>query len=177
MRVRIGFAVVLTLLVSSVFAQSSRELTRSKLRTTLDAAGKLPDVRATFRPSEKEPFNFIATMTDGLVNAESLEVVIRVTENDTINFRVYPHYDGGYINLDKVKNRDQLMRTMLLFSDHNFLFWGVDDEKDAFSGYTVTLESGFPAEGIQTVLRSIRNTDKFVGRLRPFIDGTAAAAQ
>lgn len=64
------------------------------------------------------------------------------------------------------------MRTMLLFTDHNFLYWGIDDEEDAFCGYTFTLESGFPAEAIETVLRSIRNTDQFVGRLRPYIDGS-----
>jgi hypothetical protein len=67
------------------------------------------------------------------------------------------------------------MRTMLLFSDHNFLFWGVDDSRDAFAGYTITLESGFPDEAVETVLRSIRNTDQFVGKMRPFIDGSAAA--
>jgi hypothetical protein len=38
-----------------------------------------------------------------------------------------------------------------------------------FCGYTITLESGFPADAITTVLRSIRNTDKFVGQLKPFI--------
>ena len=33
----------------------------------------------------------------------------------------------------------------------------------------------FPSDAIVIVLRSIRNTDKFVGQLRPFIDGTTGA--
>jgi hypothetical protein len=66
------------------------------------------------------------------------------------------------------------MRELLYLSDQNFLFWGADDTGDVFSGYTVTLESGFPRDALVTVLRSIHNTDKFVGQLRPFIDGTAA---
>jgi hypothetical protein len=65
-----------------------------------------------------------------------------------------------------------LMRKLLWYSDQNFLFWGADDTGDVFSGYTVTLESGFPQDAIVTVLRSIRNTDKYVGEMRPFIDGS-----
>lgn len=177
MRVRIGVALVLSLLASaSAFAQeSSRDATRARLRKVLESAGKLSDVRATFRTSEKEPYNFIATIADGLTSAESLEVVIRVTDNETINFRVYPHYNGGYINVDNAKDADGLMRTLLLFTDHNFLFWGIDDANDAFCGYTFTLESGFPDKAVETVVRSIRNADHFVAKLRPFIDGTSAA--
>jgi hypothetical protein len=44
-----------------------------------------------------------------------------------------------------------------------------------FCGYTVTLESGFPDDAIVVILRSIRNTDKFVGEMRPFVDGTTPA--
>ena len=43
-----------------------------------------------------------------------------------------------------------------------------------FTAYTFTLESGFPDEAIKVVLRSIVNSDKFVGEMRPFIDGSAA---
>jgi hypothetical protein len=45
---------------------------------------------------------------------------------------------------------------------------------DTFAGYTITLESGFPAEAVDTVVRSIPNQDKYVGQLRPMIDGSAA---
>lgn len=174
MRVRIVVAVALSLVVSSTLLAQSRDAIREKLRATLKASGTLSDVRASFRQSEKEPYNFIGSIEDGLANAQSLEIVIRVTEHDTINFRIYPHYKDGYINIDKAKDSDGLMRTMLLFTDHNFLYWGVDSEEDAFCGYTFTLESGYPDKAIETVLRSIRNTDQFVGRLRPFIDGSVA---
>ena len=173
MRASIVLALSLLVSTSALLAQS-RDATRQKLRATLKAAGTLSDVRTSFRQSEKEPYNFIATIEDGLANAQSLEIVIRVTEHETINFRIYPHYKDGYINIDKAKDSDGLMRTMLLFTDHNFLYWGVDDEEDAFCGYTFTLESGYPDKAIETVLRSIRNTDQFVGRLRPFIDGSVA---
>ena len=173
--IRIALACSLVVSASSLLAeQSGRDATREKLRTTLAEAGKLSDVRTSFRQSSKEPYNFVGTIEDGLDHAQSLEIVVRVTEHETINFRIYPHYKDGYINLDKAKDSNGLMRTMLLFSDHNFLYWGVDDDEDAFCGYTITLESGYPEEAIETVVRSIRNTDGFVGRLRPFIDGSGA---
>ena len=43
-----------------------------------------------------------------------------------------------------------------------------------FSGYTLTLESGFPDEAIKIVLESIRNSDKYVGEMRASIDGSSA---
>jgi hypothetical protein len=151
--------------------QSSRDATRAQLGDLLASAGQRSDVNATFRQSTKNPYNYVASMT-GFSNCDSLEVVISVTKSDTIGFRVYPHYSGGYINLGKAKDTNGLMRRLLYLSDQNFLFWGADDTADVFSGYTVTLESGFPSDAIVTVLRSIRNTDKFVGGMRPFIDGS-----
>jgi hypothetical protein len=68
------------------------------------------------------------------------------------------------------------MRLLLRLSDRAFLFWGADESGDIFTGYTFTLESGFPEEAIRIVLRSIVNSDKFVGEMRPFIDGTTAGA-
>ena len=108
-------------------------------------------------------------------NSDSLEIVVSVTKSDTIGFRIYPHYKGEYINLGKARDTNGLMRKLLYYSDQNFLFWGADDTADVFCGYTVTLESGFPSDAIVVILRSIRNTDKFVGEMRPFIDGTTAA--
>ena len=108
-------------------------------------------------------------------NVDNLEIVVSVTKSDTIGFRIYPHYKGGYINLGKARDANGLMRRLLYYSDQNFLFWGADDTADVFCGYTVTLESGFPADAIVVILRSIKNTDKFVGEMRPFIDGTTAS--
>jgi hypothetical protein len=157
-------------------APSPRDATRDKLRELLETAGKRADVNAAFRQSTKNLYNFVGTMNDKMVNVDSLEVVISITTNDTIGFRIYPHYKGGYLNLKKATDGPALMRKLLGFSDRNFLFWGADNTDDVFCGYTFTMESGFPSEAVLVVLRSIRATDKFVGELKPSIDGTAAPA-
>lgn len=180
-RVVLILAIVLAIPLSSAAQtptdqqkEASRNATREKLRQLLDTAGQRKDVNATFRQSTKQPYNFTASMSDGFKNAESLEIVVSVTSNETIGFRVFPHFNGGYVNIDKVRNSAGLMRKLLYLSDRNFLYWGADESGDIFAGYTVTLESGFPHEAIVMVLRSIRNTDQFVGDMRPFIDGTSA---
>jgi hypothetical protein len=165
----------LLLLVPSIAnAQPDRDATRARLAQVLNSAGARSDVNVTFRQSTKNPYNFVGTMT-GLPNVDSLEIVVSATAKQTIGFRIYPHYKGGYINVGKARDSLGLMKQLLYFSDQNFLFWGADDVGDVFSGYTVTLESGFPAEAIVIILRSIRNTDGFVGTMRPFIDGSTAA--
>ncbi len=151
--------------------EAARKATREHLRKVLEAAAKLEDVNVTFQQSESQPFNFVGVISDGLKHSESLEVVIGVTAFETIGVRVYPHYKGGYINIDKAKNGPALMRKLLRLTDRNFLFWGIDETNDVFSGYTITLESGFPEEVVLVVLRSLRNTDGFVGELRADIDG------
>jgi hypothetical protein len=155
-------------------AQSDRDATREKVRQVLTTAGQRSDVNVTFRQSTKNPYNFVGSMTAGMRNSDNLEIVVSVTKSDTIGFRIYPHYKGGYINLGKARDTNGLMRKLLYYSDQNFLFWGADDTADVFCGYTVTLESGFPSDAIVVILRSIKNTDKFVGEMRPYIDGTTA---
>jgi hypothetical protein len=179
MRLARFFAVLLVALLlggQPAHAQSGRDATREKLRQVLDTAGARSDVNVTFRQSTKNPYNFVGTMTAGMRNSDNLEVVVSVTKSDTIGFRIYPHYKGGYINLGKARDNNGLMRRLLYLSDQNFLFWGADDTADVFCGYTVTLESGFPQDAIVVILRSIRNTDKYVGEMRPFIDGTAGVS-
>ncbi len=176
MRLKAFLALALLLLAAASGAgaqsTSSRDATREELRSVLTSAGARSDVNVAFRQSTKNPYNFVGSMTSGMRNAESLEIVISVSQSDTIGFRVYPHYRGGYINVGRAKDMNGLMRKLLYLSDQNFLFWGADDTGDVFSGYTVTLESGFPQDAIVVVLRSIRNTDKYVGEMRPFIDGS-----
>ena len=75
----------------------------------------------------------------------------------------------------KPRNPAALMKQLLRLSDRAFLFWGVDEAGDVFTGYTFTLESGFPEEAINIVLRSIVNSDKFIGELRSTLDGPAKA--
>jgi hypothetical protein len=154
--------------------QASRDATREKLRKLLETAGARKDVNVAFRPSTKQPYNFVGSMGGGLANCDSLEIVISVTLDETIGFRIYPHFKGGYVNVDKAKDGAGLMRKLLQMSNRNFLFSGIDEGGDVFMGYTFTLESGFPEEAVTVVLRSIRNVDQFVGEMRPVIDGTPA---
>ena len=176
------FAIVLfiltTITVGSVYGQqddpAARVRTRERLAALLDKSG--PDLHVTFTQSQKQPFNYVGSLRTGLVNADSFEIVISVTPKDTIGFRIYPHYNKGYINVDKVKDPAAFMRLLLRLSDRAFLYWGADEAGDVFTGYTFTLESGFPEEAIKIVLLSIVNSDKFIGELRPSIDGSSAGS-
>jgi hypothetical protein len=150
--------------------EAVRSRNRERLAQLLEKSG--PGINVTFSQSQKQPYNYVGTLRTGLVNAESFEIVISVTPKETIGFRIYPHYNKGYINVDHAKDRASLMRLLLRLSDRAFLYWGADEAGDIFTGYTFTLESGFPEEAIKIVLRSIVNSDKFVGEMRPFIDGT-----
>ncbi len=147
---------------------ASRDATREKLRTVLNSEG--PKVNIAFKQSDKNPYNFVGIMSTGLTNADSFEVVVSVSAQDTIHFRVYPHYKGAYLNLDKASNSPGLMRQMLRFGDKNFLYWGADDTFDIFAGYNFTLESGFPEASIRIVLNSIKNLDQYVGEMKGSID-------
>lgn len=172
------FVMTITLGVPAAYGQKDDEAVRIKTRTQmaalLEKAG--PAINVTFRQSQKQPFNYTGSLKTGLVNAQSFEIVISVTAKDTIGFRIYPHYNDGYINIDKARNPSGLMRLLLRLSDRTFLYWGADESGDVFTGYTFTLESGFPEEAIRIVLRSIVNMDKFIGELRPNVDGSSAAA-
>jgi hypothetical protein len=175
------FAILLfilaTITVGNVYGQeddeeAEREQTRARMEKLLNEVG--PAIDVVFTQSQKEPFNFVGTLKTGLVNTESLGIVVSVTANDTIGFRIYPHYKNGYINVDKVMDRAAFMRLLLRLSDRAFLYWGADESGDIFTGYTFTLESGFPTEAITIVLKSIVNSDKFIGEMRPLLDAPIA---
>jgi hypothetical protein len=172
----IGVFILITITVPAVYGQQDdeavRNQTRGRLAQLLEKAG--PTVNIDFSQSQKQPYNYVGTLRTGLVNADSFEVVISVTPKETIGFRIYPHYKSGYINVDKVNDRAALMRLLLRLSDRAFLFWGADETGDIFTGYTFTLESGFPEEAINIVLRSIVNSDKFVGEMRPMLEARIA---
>lgn len=154
-------------------AQAKRDATRDRLRTLLNNLPK--DMNLSFRQSDKNLYNFVGTLNTGLKNVQFLEIVVGISDNETIGFRIYPHYNGSYLNVDKARNSAALMRQMLRQSDTNFLYWGADSSGDIFAGYTITLESGFPEEAVRIVLWSVSPLDGFVGRMRPNIDGTNAA--
>jgi hypothetical protein len=151
-----------------------REATREQVRQLLASAGQLSDVNIAFRQSTKQPYNFSGTASGGLSNADSLEVVVSVGDQNTVRVFVYPRYNGGYINTKRARDPGGLKDRLLCFTSKNFLYWGAGETYDVFSGYAFTLESGFPKESMALVLRSIRNLDRFVGQLRTFIDGTSA---
>jgi hypothetical protein len=167
------FAAIL-IIVPAAFGQAdvSREKTRERLSALLTRVG--PEVKINFQPSTKVHFNFIGWLNDGLTNADKFEIVISVTNKQTISIQVYPHYKGAYINIDKARNPSQLLRRLVQLNYSSFLFWGADETGDVFTGYTFTLESGFPDEAIKVVLQSIQNSDSFVGEMRPSIDGSSA---
>lgn len=154
--------------------EASRNATRERLRQLLAADGPKKGIGIDFHQSEKQPYNFVGVKRAALVNTDFIEVVIGVSSNETIGFRIYPHYKGSYINLSKAKDGVGLMHALLRQSDSNFLYWGADATDDVFAGYTFTLESGFPDKAIEVVLYSIAPLDGFVGQMRPFVDGSAA---
>lgn len=171
--IRLLICAVILATASAVFAQDSnpaRDKTRERLSALLTRVG--PDMNVDFKPSSKSQFVFTGVMRDGLKNVDQFEIVISVTTKDTIGFRVFPHYKGAYINIDKARNPTQLLRKIAQLNDSTFLFWGADDTGDVFTGYTFTLESGFPDKAIEIVLSSIKNSDQFVGEMRPSIDGS-----
>ena len=171
--IRLIICAVILATAPAVFSQDSdavRDKTRERLNALLQRVG--PDMNVTFKASPKSAFIFTGVMRDGLKNVEQFEIVISVTTKETIGFRIFPHYKGAYINIDKARNPTQLLRKLAQLNDSTFLFWGADDSGDVFTGYTFTLESGFPDKAIEIVLSSIRNSDEFVGQMRPAIDGS-----
>lgn len=174
--IRAALLISLLATAPAVFSQdnadANREKTRARLSALLQRIG--PEIKVAFQASSKSQFVFTGALREGLTNCDSLEIVVTVTAKDTIGFRIFPHYKGAYINVDKARNTTQLLRKLVQLNDTTFLFWGVDDTGDVFTGYTFTLESGFPDEAIKIVLSSIRNSDQFVGPMRPSIDGTNA---
>ena len=173
LRYTIALLFVLAVFAVTVGAQGkiNRDDTREKLRAVLNATG--PKVNIDFRQSDKNPYNFIGKLSTGLTNADFFEVVVGISTDDTIGFRIYPHYRGNYINVGRASNPLGLSKQLLRLSNTNFLFWGADESDDVFAGYTFTLESGFPDQSISVVLYSIKPLDQFVGQMKSNVDGAA----
>src|SRR5262245_22174297 len=92
---------------------ADRVAMREKLRSLLAERGPSSGINITFSQNQKQPFNFSGSLRKGLNNADSFEVVLGVTVNDTITLSAFPHYNGDYINLDKVRNSTGLMRQLV----------------------------------------------------------------
>lgn len=153
-------------------SDAQRDATRERLRTFLATAGPRKDVNIAFRQSDKNPWNFVGT-AQGLANSDYLEVVVQVSQNNTLAVVVYPHYRGGYINVGRAHDPAGLMHKLLNLNDHNFFYWGADDTNDVFACYNFTLESGFPDQSLLVALTSIRAQDQFIAGMKPYIDAAA----
>jgi len=172
---RILVFIAFVVAVPAVYSQEDtavRDKTRDRLNALLTRVG--PSFKMNFQQSSKSPYTFTAKLTEGLTNCDFFEIVISVSSQQTIGFRIFPHYKNAYINIDKARNTAQLLRQLAQFNYTTFLFWGADETGDVFNGYTFTMESGFPDKAIEIVLSSIQNSDKYVGDMRPSIDGSSA---
>jgi hypothetical protein len=157
-------------MISPAWSQDdpNREATREKVRSALRRIG--PKIGVTFQQSQANPFNFSASMTEGLEDAESMEIIITVGRNDILLVRVFPHISNNrYINIDRASNSTGLMRKLLANNSGDFFHWGMDDVYDVFAEFTFTLESGFPEESLDVVLRSVEMLDKKVGEMELLI--------
>lgn len=173
---RIGLLFLFLIVAAPGFAQNrapTRDQTHDLLQASLARYGPTDGVNISFGPVNGHPYNFTGSATAGLKNSDSLEVVLVVSDQSTITVLVYPHYKGGYINLDRVKDPNGFMRKLLTMNSTTFFSWGADDSNDVFASFNFTLESGYPDEAMNIVLRSIRNLNGYVGQLRPLIDGSA----
>lgn len=173
-RQTLGAGIVSALLVAGMVSpawsqdDAAREATREKVRSALRQIG--PRLGVSFTQSQGNPFNFSASMTDGLTDAESMEIIVMVGKNDVLTVRVFPHVSGNrYINIDRASNSTGLMRKLLANNAGDFFHWGMDDVYDVFAEFTFTLESGFPEESFDVVMRSVELLDKKVGEMELLI--------
>jgi hypothetical protein len=140
-----------------------RVATRQKLEALLDAYPLAREMQ--FQRSAKEPFNIAGSYSKGLRYVSTFEIVWHVTTKQTIGLRIYPHWNGAYINLSKFQPRGRFMESLLRDADTDFFHWAVDPSLDVFAGFTFTLESGFPDAAIREVISSIPLLDGAVGKL------------
>ena len=152
---------------------ATRVETRARLEALLDSTGKAMGFRRWYR-NTGNPFSISVFYDRDLKYTSEFEVVINVTRQNTIGFRVYPHWNGSestdYINLDDMRDPSGLMQQALRLSEQNFMFWGMDSSHDLFAGFTITLESGFPDAAVRIVLESVPLVDDSVGDLARFAE-------
>jgi len=172
-----GLCAMLTLSAAGVAAArvpadtvptATRLETRGKLEALLTTYAKAIGFHRWYRSAD-DPFEILAFYDHDLRYASRLEIVIHITPQNTIGFRVFPHWNGtdgdDYIDLDDVRDPQGVMREALRLSSQNFMFWGMDGSHDLFAGFTITLESGFPDAAVRIVLESVPLVDDSVGDL------------
>ena len=120
--VLVTLILVFAMSISAVAQQMSREEIRDRVRASLQKIGARADVSVDFQQSEKQPFNFFGFMRTGLKNAKALEIVVGISQDQTISVRAFPQIGDGYINVDRVTNSSGLMHKLLNFNQHNFMY-------------------------------------------------------
>lgn len=158
--------------VGALAAQSDtgalRNSTRRALEALLTTYGPARDMR--FRRSSSEPYDLVGFWDKPMQSVSRLDIRVSVTRERTIGFRVYPRWHGARINLRRIRARGEFMRTLLRDADQSFFHWALDPDLNLFAGFTFTLESGFPADAIHVVVRSIPLLDRPLGELVPLIE-------
>jgi hypothetical protein len=150
-------------LAAQADSDTVRVATRQKLEALLAAYPLAREMQ--FQRSAKEPFNIAGSYSRGLRYVSTFEIVWNVTTKQTIGLRIYPHWNGAYINLTKFQSRGSFMESLLHDANGGFFHWAVDPSLDVFAGFTFTLESGFPDDAIREVILSIPLLDGTVGKL------------
>jgi hypothetical protein len=116
-------AVILFGLLLSVYAMgqattAERDAQREQLRQLLTSSAARTNIE--FRQGEKNPYNFIGYLHAKVVTCDYIEVVVGVSENNTIRISAYPHLDGHYINLSDARNDAAFMRRLLIDNTGTF---------------------------------------------------------
>src|SRR5579862_4739141 len=92
---------------------ATRVETRGKLEALLTTYAKTLGFRRWYR-SDDNPFAIQMFYDRDLRYASQLEIVINVTRQNTIGFRVFPHWEspgpGDYIDLDQARDPQGLMQ-------------------------------------------------------------------
>ena len=144
-----------------------RDSTCRQLETLLSTYGPAREMR--FQRSADQPFDIVGVFDKPMMYVSRFEIIVNVSRQRTIGFRVYPRWHGAHINLDRVHRRTVFMERLLRDADQSFLHWALDQNRDLFAGFTFTLESGFPDDAIEVVIRSVPLLDRPLGELIPLM--------
>jgi hypothetical protein len=96
-----------------------RAATRQKLHALLDTYAPAREMR-WYR--SKDPFGIEGFCDKDLRYTPRFEIIISITRQQTISVRVYPHWTGGYMNIDRARDPNGLMQRLLRFTDQDLFF-------------------------------------------------------
>lgn len=138
------------------------------LRGSLNEFGKKVNVH--FQQDGANPGAFVGVLSQGLFQTDAFVISVKIDKTNTLLVRSYPQIGGHYLNIESASDKSGLMRSLLRQTDSNFLFTIVDRSGNIGYGYNISLESGYPDKVVDVVLRSIGNSDAFVGKIKPYFN-------